>query len=57
VARRLLGKVLVVRAEDGVSAGEIVEVEAYLGETDPASHAHRRAAPATSICPTACTIA
>lgn len=41
MARRLLGKVLVVRAEDGAAAGEIVEVEAYLGEADPASHAYR----------------
>lgn len=40
VAPRLLGKILVVRGHDGVfTAGEIIEVEAYLGETDPASHA------------------
>lgn len=39
VAEQLLGKVLVYRAPGGVTAGMIVEVEAYIGEDDPACHA------------------
>ena len=39
VARDLLGKVLVYRAEAGAVSGVIVEVEAYIGEDDPACHA------------------
>jgi DNA-3-methyladenine glycosylase len=39
VARDLVGKVLVHRSPDGITAGAIVEVEAYIGESDPACHA------------------
>src|SRR5438874_4845599 len=40
VARELLGKVLVRRDEHGSTlSARIVEVEAYLGERDPAAHA------------------
>jgi len=39
VARDLLGKVLVHRRKGVVTSGAIVEVEAYIGESDPACHA------------------
>ena len=39
VARDLIGKVLVTRKSQGTTAGVIVEVEAYIGEDDPACHA------------------
>jgi len=41
VAHDLVGKVLVRRTPEGVAAGRIVEVEAYIGPDDRASHASR----------------
>jgi len=39
VAEDLIGKVLVHETRAGVTAGAIVEAEAYIGESDPACHA------------------
>ena len=39
VARDLLGKVLVLGGAACITSGMIVEVEAYIGESDPACHA------------------
>jgi len=41
VARELIGKRLVHRSEGGLTVGEIVETEAYIGPSDPASHAYQ----------------
>jgi DNA-3-methyladenine glycosylase len=41
VARQLLGQTLVRRVGRQILAGRIIEVEAYLGSKDPASHAYR----------------
>src|SRR4051794_20945844 len=39
VARELIGKVVVYKSPQGITAGAVVEVEAYIGEDDPACHA------------------
>ncbi|HEU5171235.1 MAG TPA: DNA-3-methyladenine glycosylase [Gemmatimonadales bacterium] len=41
VARELLGMIVVSRAGGALTAGRIVETEAYLGYDDPASHGYR----------------
>jgi DNA-3-methyladenine glycosylase len=41
VARELIGKRLVHRSREGLTVGEIVETEAYIGPSDPASHAYQ----------------
>lgn len=38
MARELLGKILILKNENGIFAGYIVETEAYLGEFDKACH-------------------
>ena len=49
VARDLLGRVLVYDSPAGRRAARLVEVEAYLGQRDPASHAFRGPTPRASV--------
>lgn len=48
VARDLLGKVLALETAGAMKTARIVEVEAYLGARDPASHAYRGPTPRTA---------
>ena len=49
VARELLGCVVESRTDDGVVGVRLVEVEAYAGESDAASHAWRGPTPRTRV--------
>ncbi|MBI4394904.1 MAG: DNA-3-methyladenine glycosylase [Candidatus Omnitrophica bacterium] len=49
VAFELIGKILVFKQNGSVLSGKIVETEAYLGSSDPASHAHRGVTPRNHV--------
>jgi DNA-3-methyladenine glycosylase len=49
VARALLGKVLQRQGKEGELTARIVEVEAYLGENDPAAHSAAGRTPRNSV--------
>lgn len=49
VAHQLLGKILIYKTGDIKLGGRLVEVEAYIGEDDPACHACRGMTPRNAI--------
>tara|TARA_B100000315_G_scaffold259259_1_gene314559 strand:- start:7775 stop:8368 length:594 start_codon:yes stop_codon:yes gene_type:complete len=49
VAKALLGKVVIHESDSQLLSGRIVEVEAYGGKEDPASHAHRNKTSRNSV--------
>ena len=49
VAKELLGKLLVHKSPEGITAGMIVETEAYIGSCDKACHAYKNRSKRTEI--------
>ncbi|HEY1390943.1 MAG TPA: DNA-3-methyladenine glycosylase [Ktedonobacterales bacterium] len=49
VARDLIGKSLYRQTQDGVTAGVIVETEAYISAIDPAAHGYRGKTPRNAV--------
>jgi len=49
VARDLLGKLFIRRLKGERLVGRIIEIEAYLGQSDPASHAYGRKTPFNAV--------
>lgn len=49
IAKELLGKVLVTNWDGQLTAGRIVETEAYAGTSDKASHAYKGRTPRTAV--------
>jgi DNA-3-methyladenine glycosylase len=49
VARDLIGKTLYRHTHDGITAGVIVETEAYVAAIDPAAHGYRGKTPRTAV--------
>ena len=49
IAKDLLGKVLITNVEGVITAGKIVETEAYCGRDDKACHANGKRTPRTEI--------
>ncbi|WP_445430767.1 DNA-3-methyladenine glycosylase [Chryseobacterium indoltheticum] len=51
LAKDLLGKIIFTRTDNGITAGIIVETEAYFGTGDKASHAYGGAAALPALKP------
>jgi len=49
VARALIGQIVALKSGRSLTAGMIVETEAYVGQDDPACHAHRGRTPRNEV--------